>query len=96
MLSDEEDQTDEFQFELLEHTPMNIYIQLKFSRPLEVSQGVLKDRIHVKMLKTLFMVEDIEGNFAAWKEGDKIEHGLRTKEIILTTDPKHYTNLTSY
>jgi hypothetical protein len=96
MLSDEEDQTEEFEFELLEHTPMNIYVQLKFSRPLEVSQGVMKDRIHVKMLKTLFMVEDLEGHFAAWQEGEKLANGLRTKEIILTTDPKDYKKLLSY
>ena len=42
------------------------------------------------------MVEDKEGQFASWKEGDKIEHALMTKEIILTTDPKDYDNSTNY
>lgn len=36
-LSDEEDQTVDFTYKLLEHTPYNIYVQLYFVRPLEIS-----------------------------------------------------------
>ena len=66
MLSDEYDQTKEFTYKILDQTPFNIYLQLYFSRPLEVSQGTMKDRIHITMLNSLFMVEDLQGDFDSW------------------------------
>ena len=37
--SDEEDQTDRFKYKVIRHTPTNIYVQLSFFIPLDVSQG---------------------------------------------------------
>ena len=37
-----------------------------------MSQGDILDRVHVNMLRDLFMVEDILGVFKDWKEGDSI------------------------
>jgi hypothetical protein len=37
-----------------------------------VSQGDILDRVHVTMLRDLFMVEDVLAVFKDWKEGDSI------------------------
>lgn len=34
-----------------------------------MSQGIDLDIVHVKLLKSLFMVEDLTGEYAAWVQG---------------------------
>jgi hypothetical protein len=54
-------------------TPENIFVQMKFKTPLDVSQGVLPDIVRVKMLVSLFMVEDLKGIYSEWNSGDRLE-----------------------
>jgi chaperonin cofactor prefoldin len=55
--SDESNQESEFDYGVVGMTSRQIQVQLIFSSPLEISQGVKPDLVHVKMLKSILMVE---------------------------------------
>jgi hypothetical protein len=38
-------------------TPLQIWVQLVFPRPLEISQGLKADLVHISMLRSVLMVE---------------------------------------
>ncbi len=80
--SDEVDQTEEFTYKVIRHTPLNLYVQLTFFEPLGVSQGIDPDLVHVDMIRSLFMVEDVKGVYAEWVEGVPIEQTTFDVEAI--------------
>lgn len=43
-----------------------------FSQPFDVSQGLTPDFVQVQMVRSWFMVEDTEGLYLGWSEGDPI------------------------
>lgn len=95
--SDEIDQTDEFKYEVIKHTPDNLFVQLYFSEPLDVSQGVELDLVHVDMMRKLFMVEDLNGVYSEWKEGDTIqENNVDVGAIRKGRNWGNFGNLTVY
>ena len=50
-------------------TPDHIFVQLNFSRPLDVSQGISPDKVQVYMLSNLFMIEDTTEIYKDWIDG---------------------------
>lgn len=68
MNSDEEDQTEEFKYNITKFMPSLLLTQLTFSKPLEISQGSVFDRVHVWMKRELFMIRDEWEIWKTWKD----------------------------
>jgi hypothetical protein len=61
-----------------------------------VSQGLEKDRVHVRMAQALFMVEDANGVYTEWVPGESTAKTLETQRIIDRLPSSYYAQETSY
>jgi hypothetical protein len=64
----EADQTVTFTWTITKSTPFNLFIQLGFKNPLDISQGSLSDRIRVWLKKDILMIKDTMGMYKGWTD----------------------------